>query len=474
MSAKANTMAMLSRPSENELDLSVPVLDEFLTAVHARDHDMPLSQFRPSSEFPKFSKKQLPGSLNGPSDYTHFRLAALERWVEQHLRSWMTSYRSRETTCGHLYDLMEYYYDNAIVAYEDSPVSLSVMYLTLAELWIACDESACFIFPHLRDYDPEICLAEFQCLVLPLMEHMQRLHEVEEYIQSRRDNAISGLPSLYRSFGHRSSFAVVHFNQCESLKATLRRIEVQASGMKKRKCEELKSLKSKQEELMRQHNNSVCDSEQGLSNLQHGYTTSPHPTSRHPTSCRRCAYKSQAEGLSINIFEWPLSSDPAIARATVFELCIPEAFSGWRNASVFMINTIFGHWDTKAKEPLFSYTLDKQRDISRLLTARYDRQRIVPLSEVKPYSVTHRRVKKITPTLAEDDICLGNALRYEYYDTKLGVLCDAAPSCTEEIAKKCMYRMPQRSQAMEDFIYRPPKSPEGYYPNEVIVSSESK
>ena len=65
---------------------------------------------------------------------------------------------------------------------------------------------------------------------------------------------------------------------------------------------------------------------------------------------------------------------------------------------------------------------------------------------------------------------LRNALRYAYFDTSLGVLTEAPPTCTETVPKLCMYHAPQRSKALDRFMYRPPSAPDGTTANEVIVS----
>ncbi|KAH8701228.1 hypothetical protein GQ44DRAFT_733064 [Phaeosphaeriaceae sp. PMI808] len=463
--AKMNTTAMRGFLPENDLDMSLPVLDEFLAAMNARCHDISSSTFSPSSAFPVFPAAQLPVSVTSPHGYTHFRLVAFEEWVEHHLQSWTTSQLLSHATCGELRRLIEHYFDKARAVYKDIPVSLSVMYLTLAELWIACDQSACALYPQLRGYDPEICLTEFQCLVLPLKTHMERLHEVEGYVQSRRKQAISGLPSLYRSFDDRSSFAVRYFDQSEELQATFTEIERDATEKRKRKRQELKNLKNKYDNLMRQYNGASCDSEEYVYNRRFGYIRS-----RHPSWCRRCSYKKKADDLSIDIYEWPLSSNVTIAKATVFELKIPQAFSDWRDASMYMISTVLGHRETASRKPSCSYTLNTHQDISHMLSPLYTRRRIVPLSEVKPYNVTHRKQKKTIPHLTDEDICLNNALKYAYYDTELGVLTATALICTEDIPQRCMYHMPHRSQTIERFIYRPPKLSDGLCPNEVIAS----
>jgi hypothetical protein len=294
---------------------------------------------------------------------------------------------------------------------------------------------------------------------------MQRLQEIERYVQSRRKAAVSHLPSIYRSFGHQSSFAVRYFDKSTELQATLAEIEREAERKRAQKCQELKGLQTKYEDLMDKYNSKRCDTETYFYNRYHGYTTT-----RHPSWCSRCRCKSEADALSIRIYEWPVSSNTFVAKATIFELEIPQAFSDWRDTSAYMVSEVLHHWDCNSDTPSCSYTLSVHQDLSQMLSPLYHGRRIVLLSDVKPYNVTHRRNKNTVQYLAEEDVCLSNALQYAYFDTSLGVFTKAALTCTDDVPKLCMYHVPQRSEALDRFMYRPPSAPDGTPANEVLVS----
>jgi hypothetical protein len=449
----------------NDLDMKLLALDAFLSGTRNRQHNHSSSAFRPSSEFPSFPAARLPEKADGSDDCKYFRLAALENWVDQHLRRWIFLNLNNPTTCNKLRRLIEHYFANASVAYASSPVSMSIMYLTLAELWIACDQSACTQYPLLCQYDHELHITEFQCLVLPLKHDMDRLHDVERYIQSRREAASPSLPSVYRSFGHASSFAVRFFDESIELQATLRDIERDADMKRAQKCQELQQLKTKHEYLMDQYNSTSCDVETYVYNHRYGYTTT-----RHPNWCSRCSYKNQADALSIRIYEWPVSSNTFVAKSTVFELKVPQAFSDWRDTSAYMISEVLCHRNCNAEKPSCTYTLDVHQDLSQMLSSLYCQRRIVPCSSVKPYNVTHRNHKTRIVHLTEGDVCLRNALQYAYFDTSLRVFTTETLVCTEFIPKLCKYLVPQRSKALDRFMYHPPSAPDGTSANEVIVS----
>lgn len=129
--------------------------------------------------------------------------------------------------------------------------------------------------------------------------------------------------------------------------------------------------------------------------------------------CSQCSLKNQADSTNIYIYEWLVSSQQSVAKATVFELKIPESFSAWRDASTSLISTVLGCKSSKGTKPQRSYTLNGHCDIAHMLDRNYHPRRIVPLSSIKPHSVTHRKRKLVAPYLKADWDCLQNALHYE-------------------------------------------------------------
>jgi hypothetical protein len=463
--ANIDTTVVHNLHPEEDIDMDLFGLNAFLTQLASRKRTASLSAFRPTSEYPVYCATELPNSLHGPQEYKHFHLAAFESWVEHHLGEWVGCHLLDVHACEKLRTAMSNYHQSASDAYVRAPIGMSIMYLALAELWVACDKSACAIYPILAEYDPEIHLQEFQCLVLPLRSQMERLRDVESYVRARQDRAKKGAPSVYRNFGHPSSFAVRYFERSQEHQDTLAKIEADAKAKRKRKYEELKNLKHRHSQYMNMYNSTKCEYYWEVVNRYTGYKVE-----KHSGGCARCASKRNAEALRIQIYEWPLSSNPSVAKATVFELKVPEPFSNWRDASYWFITTVLECKDQGASKPTCSYTLANHHDISHMLPPQYSRRLVVPLSQVKPNIATHRKMKEAILYLNDEDVCLDNALQYAYYDNDRGSFNKVMPTCTEQIPKNCMYQMPPRSKVLERFMYRPPSSPEGLPPNEVIVS----
>jgi hypothetical protein len=218
------------------------------------------------------------------------------------------------------------------------------MYLTVTELWVACDKCACRMYPLLQDYDPEVELSSFQSLSLPFKSQLERLSIVEAYLQSRRRHARANAPSLYRDFGLSSSFAVTFFDGSLEHQRLLSRIEQQATVARREKCRELTRKKQEYHDLMAASDRRDCDYQVVYNKYYRSSTT------EHASWCEKCSLRSRARQIQILIHEWPLHSDNAIAKAIVFELQIPQAYSHWRDATVFLRVEVLGFCHTRTTE----------------------------------------------------------------------------------------------------------------------------
>ena len=448
---------------KNVLDVQLPALDVFLARIAARRVTAAMSNFSPGHPYPSFASNTVPQDFSAADGQECYRLAAVEFWVENHLHAWIGLHRSEQATCEQLYTLIKSYHRTAIRTYSGIPWSMSLMYLTILEIWVACDKSACNLFPLLNKYRPEVPLVELQCLTLPLQTQMKRLLAVEEYVQSREQAATNTVP-VFCDFGNGSSFAVEYFNQSSELQQLLQRIETDAASRRSEKCTELARLKSQYTDLMDQFRAANCEYVEIITNHYHGYTKPVHSS-----YCEKCSLKRKAESLEIRVFEWPLSFIPSVAKATVFELKIPEPYSAWRDTTLFVVSNVLDCKSPQTEKPQKMYTLDNHSDLSRLLGPGYLGRRIVPLSTIKPHLVTHRNTKNVVPHLQERDICLQSGLSYQYYDATTKTL--SVPRIPSgDLPRKCLYKLPAISKALGHYLQKSPSKHDGVHPNEVIAS----
>jgi hypothetical protein len=225
-----------------DLNMSLPELDSNLNSMAARNRSPRRADFVPDEDFPTFPPGKLPTIVNATGGHGYYCLAALEAWIEQHLDSWLSRHVHEDSSCGKLCVLMKLYHRAASAAYAGIPVALSVMYLSLAELWVACDKSACRNYPLLCGYSPEVDLTEFECILLPHKSHMIRLYKVERYAESRHGAAINTNLSVLRNLEHSLSFAVKCFDQSTQLQELLSKVRSGAAQKQKQKLEELIGL----------------------------------------------------------------------------------------------------------------------------------------------------------------------------------------------------------------------------------------
>lgn len=133
-------------------EVAIPLLDDFIVGMSARQGISGQNMFVPSYPLANFQEGQLP---TFPARSTEEReagnLMALETWVARSLKSWLETHRRGNDTSGRLRFLIEEYHSKALKIYRKNPELVSVMTLTILELWVACDVSATEKCPMLRE-----------------------------------------------------------------------------------------------------------------------------------------------------------------------------------------------------------------------------------------------------------------------------------------------------------------------------------
>ena len=450
---------------KDDVSIHLADLDDYIAIMAGRKMNTSQSVFEPTSVLPKYPRDDLPTSLGAfAGDYQIFNLAAFESWVDSDLPGWLDRHISHATTCGRLRNLIEMYHSSAALHYAANPEASSIMILTIMELWVACDKSASTLYELLQDYDPEIPVELLQSLLLPFKSQMKRLSDVEQYLKSRQSNAKGSSPPLLRSFGHPSAFSVRYFDQSSEHQTLFSSIDASASREREEKCTELSRKKAEYWSLMRLHDQSECEYYEVIVDDFNDFRDT-----RHSGSCKKCQYRHQAASITIEVHEWPLPSSQIKAKSTVFELMVPASFSGWRDATIFLVKDVLGCDYSEKDCPRARHTLQNYQGLSSFFQpSGLCTQRVGLLSEVKPHVNTHRRDKTIADT-TEGEVCLENGLRCQYHDCEEEVFIKAFVA-TDRVLELCTYRLPQRSSSLQKFLARPPSMPSGLPPNRVIAS----
>lgn len=459
----SNLLQIKNLKFNQDVLMTLPPLDVYLESLGKRAGCNNSHSFEPTPLLAINHADQLPNPpISVKCEGLRFKLLAFEDWVASCLPKWSEQHKGDSDTCGNLCELIRWYHEAALPFYRRNPEDISVMLLTILELWIACDASALHNCSLLQDYDPGIPMELLQSLLLPLSSQLERLLRAESYLRHRHTQARHLPQQIYQAYGGNNSFSVKFFNQSLAHRTLLRKLEQDATKARECKREELREKKAKYESLMQLHATSKCEFIEVI--VDHSNNTAEQ---RHNNKCQRCAYRVRANGMQIDIHEWPLPDDVLEAQSTVFELKVPAFFGHWRDITMFLLDDVFQGKQGSAQSPQMTYFLQQQSVLKRSFIQFHSAQRISLLSDKQPHTVSCP--KKDVATADENDICVSNGLQYRYYDRKLRTFVDSF-STRDEVAKACTYQLPSRSEAVQRFIFRPPALPDGPSHNAVIAS----
>lgn len=460
-------LAKLNLKKDTHVKLSS--LDNYIRSTHSRSNTAATSSFTPPSGLQKYEPAALPvlpGTNHAAFHYATSNLQQFELWVAQHLEQWV-SYQAQHVTgaCQKIYDLMTHYHRLASEHYAGNPEGLSVMILTLLDIWVACDKIAVRTCTMLADYAPEIPTDMLQNLLLPYPFQMERLHKLERYLNERSQAARGDLAGLQFSTNSPNSFAVRYYQQSPSHQRLKKIIEQDAQVDYDDKRSEYQRKKSEFDRLDALYDSIDCEY---VTVIVDGWCNPPETEQRHDRWCRKCRYRRKRDDLSIKLHEWPLPEQSVKAKAVVFELDVPLWYCSWRDSRSFLLQDVL----KGKREPVglnAKYQLsNNDPHLFRRHTAKTGTERIGLVSQTKPVVVTHYSTKKI-PEIDIDDVCVPNGLKYEYFDES-GSHFVGSYSFDDKVAKSCTYFLPVSE--LRRYIFRPAHSPDGEPPNTVIASQD--
>ena len=395
----------------DDTKLSLPKLRPYLTSVLTRPAITSTSCYftsacgrrilQSSSELPDLSLL-----LGAGSDSVSLHLVDLERWVCESLDSWLLKNVEREDASTNLSNLMSAYTTAASSAYVDMPEDISLMLLTLMDLWVALDRCALHHYPILRDYDPGFPPSVFEPLLLPRKSQMERLLHVEQYLESRRNQTKPNYPSIFKSIDAADSFSVRYFEKSPHHQKLRKMIEAKALAERTQKIAELARKIQQHRDLIERSDRLNCEFVTTWRNRK-GRTV-------HSGSCQKCRLRATANSISIEVHEWPLPNEDLQAKAVVFELDMPNVICKWRDTTYCLLVDTLSIETGRNLEPKI-YTLYNYDGASEFINSKEARVQLA--STTKPFAVSHYRSKNIS-LANEANICVNNGLHYSLYDSK--------------------------------------------------------
>ncbi|KIW99239.1 uncharacterized protein Z519_00902 [Cladophialophora bantiana CBS 173.52] len=290
----------------------------------------------PSSARVVLAERKLPeASIFTRTEDILFCLVDFELWVEECLSSWLAANMSTSSASSSLAGLMQKYYAMAKKKYQSRVEQMSVMLLTLFELWVALDSIVSTIHPLLYAYPPEFSVELFEPLLLRNRTELERLSKIEHHIRSRQSRCPSNNPSLSADPSP-EYFAVRFYDQSSDLQNSRTRVEQDAHQAWRAKFQMWERKKRDFDILMKQVEEMECGIFTPRRVDRHGKQYVGRP--RHDKFCRKCAKEKSAKNIDISKHEWPLPEDETMCKAVIFELVPPESIVSWRDATFFLLH----------------------------------------------------------------------------------------------------------------------------------------
>ncbi|KAL9623914.1 MAG: hypothetical protein Q9160_001906 [Pyrenula sp. 1 TL-2023] len=336
-----------------------------------------------------------------------YALFDFESWVGDNLLPWSKTVCRTDTTCDELSSLIRAYYDSGRDCYRGDAKQLSIMYLTIIELWCVLDQIAISVIPLIQQIFPEIPATLLEPLLLSSRGTLSRLAIVEAYVRSRK-GGISAFGSIGPNF-----FGVRYFDTCSGMQNMKRRIENDAQNQKQQKQIEWESMERRHSELKQQ-----ADIEN-------------HKCNYYGVECRKCALLNSMEQLKIRKFEWPLPLNNHRAKAIIFELLCPTGFKSWRDIT-WMILKDFESMSVETHQVEHILPIDDAVWPYRQCSTRHTR--ITLASTTKTFMQSHYEYANVPCTF--DVVSVPNGLTYELFDQNSRLLTANIPR-VPNIKDKC-------------------------------------
>lgn len=310
--------------------------------------------------------------------------------------------RDLDRYCVEFKTVMLQYQRLASSAYKSDPEQLSVMIVTLLEIWQAIDSTALMIYPLLAEYEPEFPRDILYPLQIAQLSDLQRVQDIENYLEDRRCFAKTSYPSVFGELTP-GSFAVRYFDQSQEMQQLAATIYAAEERAKAEKEEEWATRSSEYETIMKQAAERTCL-----------FIEDPIDPSKRQHDDRHCL-KHQLERrgarMRIQLHEALLPDHTTQVKSLVFELLLPEGFAAWRDATWQLVQ--LGRRTTKSDREAQPWCLlgDYQglRSYMRLTGSS-----ITLASYTKSFLKAH--YAQVSFPIPLEKVCLGHGPKYRLFD----------------------------------------------------------
>lgn len=267
-------------------------------------------------------------------------LSDFEQIVETCIDDWVAKDLHEPSRCSKLATCIDEYRRAASPMYASSPEDMSIMILTIFDMWVALDKHVLAQFPLMAHYIPEVPIDLLEPLLLRRGPSMDRFSRIQQYLRDRYARA-TNKQSVFDVSRKATSLAVQFYDSSAELRGLRDQIVADANSQRQAKIRELQQLKKEYEDLKSKA--SVLDCEY-LTDYRSGYDY-------HSRWCEKCSLNSKRNNLHISLHEWPLPRDHNAEKEAIFELRPPAGLAIWRDITYSLLRDLCSKTERESASP---------------------------------------------------------------------------------------------------------------------------
>jgi hypothetical protein len=327
----------------------------------------------------------------------YFKLAKMESKIETHQLPQLSTTSTLQSRCTKLAEAISDLFKTVGAAYDSNPEQMSIFILNLFTLWVRLDKYMVKICPLLFEYHPVFTPELLDVLHLPTASEMQRLHDIQIYLQDRCKRCKHQTTIFSEPDKH--GFAIKYVAQAVAMQKLLEQIQEASKTSRQAKKAEL-------DRWWQEYDNHSLGISGGTCVCKFN-----HDGSRNVKGCTKCWHWRTRNRMAIYAHEDFLPKDAVRAAAVIFELGIPSFITAYRNSTWRLFALGYPVKPTsvsptkllKDYEPLTAYG-------QKFLTG------ITIASMSKSFRGTHYKVVKKKMKASEADVLYPNGLNFFYFD----------------------------------------------------------
>lgn len=350
-----------------------------------------------------------------------------------------------------LAEQMKTYLLNSQHSYAIGTENRSRMILTIMWLWSLMDKLLCQHMPEFSRFKPIFGPRSVDCLRLSSYDDLCRLKQVQAYLAQRhsRGGSATSLRTVF-DIPRSGCFADRHCGTLPSdstpyiLARTIQEVEEENEAGKKVEWE---GKDAEHKQIMKEMP-TLC---------QYSFT-GPQLVLDHDDACHKCILTAKADRIRIHRIEKAMPEDDGEAKAVLFELTCPPAYSVYRDATWAVVADLAlpGLKETTKKPVTLAHSYYRNFCTDAGMNSRAA-GRMILASRTKSSLQSHFHADKFP--IRWEDVIVNNGLKFEYYDCSHNVW-PAEHLHEVTFDHHCMIQL-LRNSALSKIAF-----PEGVLPNE--------